>query len=100
VWSHQRLAKGCFDHREAWFSRVVAVRRLSRLARPSWARASQFWGSGSANMPLRPGGEPVYRTGEAETGRTEREAGDRRGFRAVTVTVRLGESGRGVLLAR
>jgi hypothetical protein len=45
------------------------------------------------------GEDLVYGIGAVETGTTERVAGKRRRFRAFTVTVRMGESGRGVLLA-
>ena len=56
-------------------------------------------GAGSARAWLREEGDPVYGAGAVETGTTEREVGERKGFRAFTVTVRMGESGRGLLLA-
>ena len=43
--------------------------------------------------------DPRYCVGVVETGTAERDAGERRGCRAFTVTVRMGDSGRGVLLA-
>ena len=56
-------------------------------------------GAGSARVELRQGRDPVYGASAVETGTAERETGERRGGRAFTVTERMGESGRGALLA-
>jgi hypothetical protein len=48
---------------------------------------------------LREEADLLYGAGVVETGTAEREEGERSGFRDFTVTVRMGNSGRGLLLA-
>jgi hypothetical protein len=48
---------------------------------------------------LRQEADPLYGAGVVETGTAERDEEERSGFRDFTVTVRVGESGRGLLLA-
>ena len=53
----------------------------------------------SASTELREAADPLYGTGVVETGTAERDEEERSGFRDFTVTVSMGDSGRGLLLA-
>jgi hypothetical protein len=48
---------------------------------------------------LREEADALYGAGVVETGTAERDEEERSGFRDFTVTVRMGDSGRGLLLA-
>jgi hypothetical protein len=54
---------------------------------------------GSASTELRQETDIHYGACLVETGTAESDEGERAGFRDFTVTVRMGESGRGLLLA-
>ena len=53
----------------------------------------------SARAELREEADALYGAGVVETGTAERDEEERSGFRDFTVTVRMGGSGRGLLLA-
>jgi len=75
------------------------MRQCPQYNASSWWSHYSIEGAGSARAELRQGRDPVYGAGAVERGTTEREAGERRGFRVFTVTVRMGEPGRGLLFA-